>query len=240
MPDNDRNTKALPLLAAYPFAVANGLDNDATRIRNMQVSSSMRRAHIVQLFREKGVLDKFVHAHWTFGTTPRGATKLRYYERLWTGGIAQSASERTEETDVDAEDGDAAEQRFALESDLRDFLAWNLNVLESGLRLYERDGRNGIEFPVDAGFIDILAVDRSGKLVVIELKLSRGRNRALGQLTYYMSWVDDKLSGPCRGYIVASEITDELRLAVRRVPGVSLAQYRVMMSIETLDIRGET
>ena len=80
---------------------------------------------------------------------------------------------------------------------------------------------------------DILAVDRENKLVVIELKLARGRNKALGQLVYYMSWVDANLgSGPCRGMIVASEIPEEVRTAIRRVPGVSLFRYRITMSVE--------
>jgi hypothetical protein len=42
------------------------------------------------------------------------------------------------------------------------------------LTLYEEEGINGIEFPVGGRFIDILAVDSDGALVVIELKVSRG------------------------------------------------------------------
>jgi len=133
------------------------------------------------------------------------------------------------------EDDDAAEQRFALEADLRDSLAANLSALEPGLRLYDQNGRKGVEFAIEAGLIDILAVDRAEKYVVVELKLSKGRNRALGQLTYYMAWVDGHLgNGPCRGYIVAPEISEELQVAVRRVPGVALARYRITMSIDTL------
>jgi Endonuclease NucS C-terminal domain len=76
---------------------------------------------------------------------------------------------------------------------------------------------------VDDGRIDILAVDKTGRHVVVELKVSRGRNRALGQLLYYMAWVDKNLGkGPCRGMIIAKEITDDLALAVRRVQGASI------------------
>jgi RecB family endonuclease NucS len=46
---------------------------------------------------------------------------------------------------------------------------------------------------VDSGRIDVLAVDSENKYVVIELKLSRGRSKALGQLNYYMGWVDEHL-----------------------------------------------
>lgn len=238
MPDTQQNTKSLPLLAAYPFADAHGLGSEASRIRSMSASSSVRRGHIVQLFRQNGLLDEFIRQHWTFGATPDGAKQLRYYDHLWAR--SEGGPNDPQEGAVGVDEDDAAEQRFALEADLRDFLAANLGVLEPGMRLYERDGRKGVEFAIDAGFIDILAVDREDKLVVIELKLSRGRNRAVGQLLYYMGWIDKHLGGgPCRGFIVASEITDELRLAVARVPGVSLARYRVTMSVEHVPVHGE-
>jgi RecB family endonuclease NucS len=96
----------------------------------------------------------------------------------------------------DEPEGEAAEEttlEFALEAHLRDFLAKNLGHIEPGLRLYEGNGRTGIEYPLEGGRIDLLAVDQSQKYVVIELKLSQGRNKALGQLLYYMGWVDQNL-----------------------------------------------
>jgi RecB family endonuclease NucS len=99
--------------------------------------------------------------------------------------------------------------------------------------LYQTDDQNGVEFPVDDGRIDILAIDRNDRFVVIELKVSKGRNKALGQLLYYMGWIDKKLGkGPCRGLIIAKEIPDALVLAVERAPDVSLARYKLSVSIE--------
>jgi len=50
--------------------------------------------------------------------------------------------------------------------------------------------------------------DKADRFVVFELKVTRGRNKALGQLLYYMGWVDKHLGkGPCRGIIVAREIS---------------------------------
>jgi len=109
--------------------------------------------------------------------------------------------------------------------------------LEPGLQLYSSEGRRGIEFGIDHGFIDILAVDSTRKYVVIELKLSHGRNRALGQLLYYMGWVDKHLgSEPCRGIIVAEDISEDLITAARRVPGISLFRYKIAMSVEPVSI----
>jgi endonuclease len=77
--------------------------------------------------------------------------------------------------------------------------------------------------------------DRNERFVVIELKVGKGRNKAVGQLLYYMGWVDKELGkAPCRGLIIAKEIPDDLVLAVQRVPGVSLARYKLSVSVETV------
>jgi RecB family endonuclease NucS len=94
---------------------------------------------------------------------------------------------------------------------------------------------HGVEYPITGGRIDLLAKGKDGRFVVIELKLSRGRNKTLGQILHYMGWVDQELgNGPCRGYIVANEIPADLRLAVNRVPGVKLAEYKLSFAIQTL------
>ena len=95
--------------------------------------------------------------------------------------------------DDEADDRDN-EQQFAAESDLRDFLAKNPACIEKGLRLYQSEDRTGIEFPIDGGFIDILGIDQNESYVVVELKVGRGRNKTIGQLLYYMGWVDKSLT----------------------------------------------
>lgn len=70
---------------------------------------------------------------------------------------------------------------------------------------------------------------------MLELKLSRGRNKALGQLLYYMGWVDKHLgNGPCRGMIIAKEIPQDLILATGRVSGISLYKYHLSVSVERI------
>ena len=84
------------------------------------------------------------------------------------------------------------------------------------MTLYEdEDGTfAGVEFSAGGRFIDILARDRNGGFVVIELKVSRGYDRTIGQLLRYMAWVSANLSDgrPVRGVIVASKITEDLQL----------------------------
>ena len=123
--------------------------------------------------------------------------------------------------------------RFAYENDLKNYLAKNLGSLESGLRLYEDEGLTGIEYPVGGRSIDILAVDADDNFVVIELKVSKGYDRVVGQLLRYMSWIEQNLAEgkKVRGWIVAREISYDLKLATTRVSDVSLFEYGISFQI---------
>lgn len=127
---------------------------------------------------------------------------------------------------------------FAYETDLRNYLAKNLSKLEPGLRLYEEEGITGIEFPVGGRFIDILATDAKGSLVVIELKVSRGYDKVIGQLMRYVAWIKKNLAEAnqhVRGVIVAREISEDLMLACSMVPGVELFEYQLSLSLKRVD-----
>lgn len=140
-----------------------------------------------------------------------------------------SESESDEPTD---EEENLSE--FAYEKDLQSFLARNLHLLQPGLSLYDDEGLQGIEYPAGGRFIDILAVDGTGALVVIELKVSRGYDRTVGQLLRYMGWIEENLAEDgqaVRGMIVARDISQDLQLAARRVPGVDLYEYQLSVSL---------
>ncbi len=228
-----------PLKEAYAFAEQHGLGSEAETIRQMEIewdrsyNSTVRRGKLIQLFKSKQLLDEFIRVIWKNGLTRGGERELRAcpriadeYEAFLRGGTIPGPAEELEE---DAQESD----RFAIEAHLRDFLAKNLHRIEPGLHVFEADGRCGVEYSVDDGRIDILAVDAQNKFVVIELKLSRGRNRTIGQLLYYMGWVDEHLkNGPCRGMIIANELGDDLITAVKRVPGVMLAKYKMTFAVE--------
>jgi len=123
---------------------------------------------------------------------------------------------------------------FAYERDLRNFLAKNLALLEPGLRLYEEEGITGVEFPAGGRFIDILAVDAHDNYVVIELKVSRGYDRVVGQLLRYMAWVAKNQADEgqqVKGVIVAREISADLLLACSSLPNVELFEYELSVSL---------
>lgn len=139
--------------------------------------------------------------------------------------------------DVDDEDSGSGTEEFAYERDLRNYLSKNLSRLEPGLRLYEDEGINGIEFPVGGRYIDILAVSAEGEYVVIELKVSRGYDRVIGQLLRYMAWIEKNQAEPgqrVRGMIVAREISHDLLLACSRLSDVTLFEYDLQVQVRAV------
>jgi hypothetical protein len=135
------------------------------------------------------------------------------------------------------EKGPQGSTEFAYEKDLRNYLAKNLAVIESGLTLYEEEGIKGIEFPVGGRFIDILAVDSTGAFVVIELKVSRGYDRVVGQLMRYMAWIHKNQAEPeqkVRGIIVAREISEDLLLACSFLVDVQLFEYELSLVLKQI------
>ena len=150
-------------------------------------------------------------------------------EPLPNGRPRPDAPEAIEEDE--ALDGDG---RFAYESDLRDVLARNLAIIEPGLQLYEDEGITGVEFPVGGRFADILGVDSQGRLVVIELKVSRGYDRVIGQLLRYMAWIREhqaEAGQGVRGMIIAREISEDLRLACSSIPDIELFEYELAVAL---------
>lgn len=141
--------------------------------------------------------------------------------------------------DVEAGDASPEPSQFAYESDLRDFLARNLSIIEPGLQLYEDEGITGVEFPVGGRFADILSVDAQGRLVVIELKVSRGYDRVIGQLLRYVSWISQHQAEEgqgVRGMIIAREISEDLRLACSSIPDVELFEYELAVTLRRVTI----
>jgi RecB family endonuclease NucS len=140
------------------------------------------------------------------------------------------------EGDSDIEISLAASREFAFERDLRNYLSKNLGLIESGLKLYDEEGITGVEFPVGGRFIDLLAVSEDGCFVVIELKVSRGYDRVVGQLLRYMAWIGKNLESvqPVRGVIVANNITPDLVLAASLVPTVRLVEYELSFKLRPL------
>lgn len=168
------------------------------------------------------------------------SSHFRLYEQTSDPAPIHSKSDATASQEKSVELTEVASpSEFAYESDLRDFLAKNLSLIEPGLQLYQDEGITGIEFPVGGRFIDILAIDAQKQLVVIELKVSRGYDRVIGQLLRYMAWIEKNHaeSGQgVRGIIAAREISDDLKLACSYLPTVSLYEYELSVSLKKIAV----
>lgn len=122
----------------------------------------------------------------------------------------------------------AQELRWSLERDMQHALRANLGQLEAGLSIAD-DGR---ERSVEAGRTDIVARDRDGRLVVIELKAGRAEPDSIAQILAYMASVAGNEKNPVRGILVAFDFAQRVELAAKAVPGLQLKQYSVRFTFK--------
>lgn len=233
--------RSFSLFDAYDFLKAHGLGQESDVIKNSSdkfksYSSTLRRAKIITLVRDKKLLDDFCKTVWTSGLTDKGKSRIKFFENLVVRFNNDQDGTATLDEDEDENDNIIAkeENEFAYENDLRNYLVKNLSVIEKGLKLYEADGVDGEEFfvPGTSRRIDILAVDKQNNFVVIELKVSRGYEKVVGQTLFYQSSIktifkQDKV----RAIILAREITSELKTATSFLPDFELFEYQLSLTL---------
>lgn len=128
---------------------------------------------------------------------------------------------------------------FALEKHLEDFLVknWKNTSLGRDYDIYH-DDENGLaqQFDTDTGPIDILAVSKDGKtLLVIELKKGDATDSAVGQVLRYMGYVKKEIAEEgqqVRGAIVAASNDRRIKRALEAVDNVDFYRYQVEFKIE--------
>jgi hypothetical protein len=224
----------LPLRLAWPFLEANGLATEAAEIRTSperlgSYTTTLRRAKLIALLRRKDLLDRFIETNWQFALTLEGKKKLNHYDQVYSRYEASGVG-GAHNGNTTTEDETEAGTKFALEEQLRDYLAENLGILEPGLSLWPVEDGDAVEFQVDeqgpSRRIDILAKDRGGLPVVIELKVSRGHEKTVGQALYYRARIKQRFGAErVRIFVVAAEISRELRAAASEVSDVLLFEY---------------
>ena len=119
-------------------------------------------------------------------------------------------------TDTTIEDA----SEFALEKHLEEFLVQNWSQTELGKKynIYEEEGELvGQQYPTDTGNIDILAISKDKKvLLVVELKKGRASDNVVGQVQRYMGYVKEELENPTSMFTELSLLfEDDLRINER-------------------------
>jgi restriction system protein len=128
---------------------------------------------------------------------------------------------------------------FALEKHLEDFLVQNWKSTELGKRydIYEEDGEiAGQQYPSDTGPIDILAISKDKKeLLVVELKKGRISDVVVGQVQRYMGYVKEELAEAgqtVRGVIIAFEDDNKIRRALSVTQNIDFYTYKIQFKLE--------
>lgn len=137
---------------------------------------------------------------------------------------APSESEMAEADDVQVE---AYEASIGLERDLEDHLVHHLELIEPGLTLVGR------QVSVDVGRIDILAKDRAGASVVVEVKVGEAKDAAIGQIARYMGWYSKRDGRQARGIVIAASFSHGLKYAATAIPNLRLVSYRVTFAFDS-------
>jgi restriction system protein len=127
---------------------------------------------------------------------------------------------------------------FAMEKHLEDFLVanWAQTSFAKDFVVYEEAGEQvGQQYATDAGPIDILAISKDRKrLLVVELKRGRASDVVVGQVLRYMGYVKDQIAEndqTVEGAIIALDDDKKLRWALIAVPSVSFYRYEVSFKL---------
>ena len=153
---------------------------------------------------------------------------IRCYKKFRDSGVEASAETTIELAGQAIKDKREGKQ-FEVERHLQEEIRREIGQLQNGLTIID----GGVERSVESGFIDILAQDQAGALVVIELKSGLAKREAIGQIVGYMGDLMAEEPGvPVRGILVAADFDKSCRSGVRAIPTLNLKRYRFSFSFE--------
>lgn len=123
---------------------------------------------------------------------------------------------------------------FGLEKHLEEFLVSNWGQTPLGKRydIFEEDGEPvGQQYRVDTGNIDILAISKDKKeLLVVELKKGRASDSVVGQIQRYMGYVLQELAEEnqvVKGIIIALEDDPKIQRALAVTQNIEFYRYQI-------------
>ena len=126
---------------------------------------------------------------------------------------------------------------FALEKHLEDFLVanWTQTPLGKKYDIYKDEENFGQQFPTDTGPIDILAISKDKKeVLVVELKKGRASDSVVGQIQRYMGYVTEFVAEDnqqVKGVIIALDEDQRIKFALKVAPNIEFYRYEVKFDL---------
>jgi restriction system protein len=127
---------------------------------------------------------------------------------------------------------------FGLEKHLEEFLIehWDKTELGKNYEIYRQNNEiKGQQFPCDTGYIDILAISKDQKeLLVVELKRGRSSDRVVGQILRYMGYVKTELATTeqsVKGVIIALEDDLRIKRALSVTNNIEFYRYEITFKL---------
>ena len=120
-------------------------------------------------------------------------------------------------------------------SHLRLYLAKNLDLIQEDLELYvDLFGNDGVEYKTEFGPIDLLAVDKKGSFVIVEIQSDTYPDASSGHLLKYKNWVKRHLAfgKPVRSYLIGPQIPEHIRYSLAECPDVFLKEYQLSLKLK--------
>lgn len=113
---------------------------------------------------------------------------------------------------------------------------WQNTDLGKKYDVYQEDGEIvGQQYPSDTGPIDILAISKDKKeLLVVELKKGRASDNVVGQIQRYMGFVQEELvenGQTVKGDIIALENDKRIKRALAVASNIEFYQYQVSFKL---------
>lgn len=166
----------------------------------------------------------------SIGTVCQISKYKKELEKLIKGEDFNSVITTTDETIEDP-------TVFALEKHLEDFLVqnWNQTPLGKKYDIYKDEENSGQQFPTDTGPIDILAISKDKKeVLVVELKKGRASDAVVGQIQRYMGYVTECIAEDTqqvKGIIIALNDDKKIKFALKVAPNIDFYRYEVKFNL---------
>lgn len=121
---------------------------------------------------------------------------------------------------------------FSYEKDLKKSIVSQINELFPEHKIFG-ENNEGVEYLIGGKRIDILLEKQNGDLLVIELKSGIANYKVFGQISMYIGLLMGKFPDKkINGLIIAGEIDDTLRNAIKTTDEIALKTYKMRLELK--------